>query len=115
MREPAGFVPLASLVAAPPVPAVNEGGGHVHAFRVGGVPHLLIPRGSRIFAIGEDWDSRIAHALDEDLPALLNEMHIGAESFPESMEAPESMPVRSLSLAVAQKCNLACSYCYAQQ
>jgi uncharacterized protein len=25
------------------------------------------------------------------------------------------MPVRSLSLAVAQKCNLACSYCYAQE
>jgi len=42
-------------------------------------------------------------------------MNIGAESFPESMEAPESMPVRSLSLAVAQKCNLACTYCYAQQ
>jgi uncharacterized protein len=28
---------------------------------------------------------------------------------------PESVPVKALSLAVAQKCNLGCTYCYAQQ
>jgi len=30
-------------------------------------------------------------------------------------EPPVSVPVRALSLAVAQKCNLGCTYCYAQQ
>jgi uncharacterized protein len=28
---------------------------------------------------------------------------------------PKSVPVKALSLAIAQKCNLGCSYCYAQQ
>lgn len=28
---------------------------------------------------------------------------------------PQSVPVKALSIAVAQKCNLGCSYCYAQQ
>lgn len=30
-------------------------------------------------------------------------------------EAPRRVPVKAVSLAVAQKCNLGCSYCYAQQ
>lgn len=29
--------------------------------------------------------------------------------------APKSVPLRALSLAIAQKCNLGCTYCYAQQ
>ncbi len=33
----------------------------------------------------------------------------------ESINLPTSVPVRAISLAVAQKCNLACTYCYAQQ
>ncbi len=31
------------------------------------------------------------------------------------MAPPESVPVRSFSLAVAQKCNLGCTYCYAEE
>jgi uncharacterized protein len=31
------------------------------------------------------------------------------------LEAPKSVPVTAISLAVAQKCNLGCTYCYAQQ
>ena len=30
-------------------------------------------------------------------------------------EAPRSVPVKAVSLAIAQKCNLGCTYCYAQQ
>jgi uncharacterized protein len=30
-------------------------------------------------------------------------------------EAPKSVPVKAVSLAVAQACNLGCTYCYAQQ
>jgi uncharacterized protein len=30
-------------------------------------------------------------------------------------EAPKSVPLKAISLAVAQKCNLGCTYCYAQQ
>ena len=31
------------------------------------------------------------------------------------VEAPKSVPVKAISLAIAQKCNLGCTYCYAQQ
>lgn len=31
------------------------------------------------------------------------------------VEVPKSVPVKAVSLAVAQKCNLGCTYCYAQQ
>jgi uncharacterized protein len=31
------------------------------------------------------------------------------------IEAPKSVPVKAISLAVAQKCNLGCTYCYAEQ
>lgn len=34
---------------------------------------------------------------------------------PASPPAPESVPIRAISLAIAQKCNLGCTYCYAQQ
>jgi uncharacterized protein len=30
------------------------------------------------------------------------------------IEAPKSVPVKAISLAVAQKCNLGCTYCYAE-
>ena len=105
------FVPLASLTGA----TASNRSRFAHRFSVGGVPHVLVPDGSRIFAIDDAWDSRMEAALEADLPALLDEMGIGHASFPTSMAPPASMPVRSLSLAVAQKCNLACTYCYAQQ
>ncbi|WP_353572076.1 radical SAM protein [Candidatus Albibeggiatoa sp. nov. BB20] len=34
---------------------------------------------------------------------------------PYRLEAPKRVPLKALSLAVAQKCNLGCTYCYAQQ
>jgi len=33
----------------------------------------------------------------------------------EEVEAPKSVPLKAVSLAVAQQCNLGCTYCYAQQ
>jgi uncharacterized protein len=33
----------------------------------------------------------------------------------DDFDTPSSVPVKAISLAVAQKCNLGCTYCYAQQ
>ncbi|MES0110152.1 radical SAM protein [Mesorhizobium sp. M0013] len=33
----------------------------------------------------------------------------------EGAQAPRHVPIKAISLAVAQKCNLGCTYCYAQQ
>jgi len=82
-------------------------------------PQLLAVNGSRIFEIdqslaraledaaeGEDGDTaveRILRDLGLDAPALID-------------DAPMlSPPLHALSLAIAQKCNLGCTYCYAGQ
>jgi len=40
---------------------------------------------------------------------------LGVEAWPQIPAPPDDPPVRALSLAVAQKCNLGCTYCYAEQ
>ena len=49
-------------------------------------------------------------ALDD----LLRRVGLGGEPFIDD-EPLEPPPVRALSLAIAQKCNLGCAYCYAEQ
>lgn len=97
--------------SAPRVPAI-------HLFRGGDGLHLLAVDGSRIF----DLDAEVFSALDrasaeggnEAVERILGELGVLAPPFID--ERPlQSPPVRALSLAVAQKCNLGCTYCYAQE
>jgi uncharacterized protein len=94
----------------PPVPVRQS-----HVFATAHGYHVLVVDGSRVYSVDEDYAAQLrsdpanhTHILEElgllnpDMPAVTD-------------EAPESMAVRSLSLAVAQKCNLACTYCYAQE
>jgi uncharacterized protein len=84
------------------------------------IPHsraVLIVDGSRLFQVDDETFERlriaeaaggqaVGHLLSElDLPGRPG----GCE------EIPQRPPVRALSLAIAQKCNLGCSYCYASQ
>ena len=77
--------------------------------------HLFIADGSRLF----DADEKLFLQLD----AAITEGHIGGlldrlglTGAPFIDDAPlSSPPIHALSLAIAQKCNLGCSYCYAQQ
>lgn len=76
--------------------------------------HVLLVNGSRVFSIAEE----IATALDNlnyaDAERLLSQLGVSAADYI-SQEPPSSHVVRSISLAIAQKCNLGCSYCYAQE
>jgi uncharacterized protein len=112
MASPA-FIPLSVLTGAMPEPGLPL--GHMHLFRVGGRAHLFVPDGSRIYGIDDDWAGRLDQASPGQAAELFEQMGLGSAPFAGPMDAPEQMPVRTLSLAVAQKCNLACSYCYAQQ
>jgi uncharacterized protein len=113
---------LANLGVEPAVPRKNSPSSprnpHVHLFDAQGVPHLFVVNGSRIYGVGQTEVLALQEALDArdpdavsallatlalDLPLLIND------------EPPPRPPVRALSLAVAQKCNLGCSYCYAQE
>jgi uncharacterized protein len=77
--------------------------------------HVFVPDGSRLF----DADRVLARRLEAaigggDVPALLGELGLRGAPYvdDEPLSAP---PLHALSLAIAQKCNLGCTYCYAEQ
>ncbi len=88
----------------------------VHLVDSGAARHLFLPNGSRFYDVDE-----VTYAVldrlrrtgdDEGLAAAL--ARLGVEAAPYVDDAPlTEAPVRALSLAVAQKCNLGCTYCYA--
>lgn len=95
-----------SLAAAPLSPPY-------HRFDTEVGKHILLMNGSRIFSISEEIAATLDTCNHADAESLLSSLGLSAPAFI-SDEPPEHQPVRSISLAIAQKCNLACSYCYAQ-
>lgn len=94
--------------AAPRVP-------DAHLIAAGEGGHLFLADGSRLF----DVEGALYRMLDEAMsagdvgPALADVGLAGRPAIDDA--ALVDPPVHALSLAVAQKCNLGCSYCYAQQ
>ena len=88
-----------------------------HLVDSGGRLHLLVPDGNRLY----DVDAELYEQIDRlrragdgaPLAALLQELGVDAPRYVDD-RPPHEPPVRALSLAVAQKCNLGCSYCYAE-
>jgi uncharacterized protein len=78
---------------------------------------LFLANGSRLFDIDEEVARAFRTALvapgERALRSLLARHGLGG---PRAIEAepPRRFAVRALSLAIAQKCNLGCTYCYAQ-
>lgn len=89
----------------------------VHLIDSGEGLHLLVPNGSRLYDIDAATYAQLDHTRrsgDEDsVRELLQRLGVDAPRYVDD-EPPRQPPVRALSLAVAQKCNLGCSYCYAQ-
>jgi uncharacterized protein len=86
-----------------------------HLFQTEDGPHLLLVDGSQLFKIDEDLGRRLAAAgLDgaDAARAVLAEHGLGLIGFIGD-EALADPPLRALSLAVAERCNLGCTYCYA--
>lgn len=87
-----------------------------HLLDSGGGRHLFVVDGSRLF----DADASLFAAVDAAMGVgstdrLLERMGLLGRPPAITDEALESPPVHALSLAIAQKCNLGCTYCYAQQ
>lgn len=87
----------------------------LHVLRHGGAAHLFVVNGSQLYDADAALTFRIDSALHDDrAPALLDEL--GLSSTPRIDDTPLApAPPHALSLAIAQKCNLGCTYCYAQQ
>jgi uncharacterized protein len=79
---------------------------------------LFLPNGSRVFEIDDETFAGLDALLDSgDEDAIGQRLRaLGVDVPPLIDDVPvSSPPLRALSLAVAQKCNLGCTYCYAQQ
>ena len=88
---------------------------HAHVLAAEHGSHLFLPNGSRLFDIPPDLSKEVEEAIDSGtVEGLLDRLRLAGTRYVD--DAPFEPPaVHALSLAVAQACNLACSYCYAQQ
>jgi uncharacterized protein len=77
--------------------------------------HLFVADGSRLFDADADLFGRLdAGVRNGDAATVL--AGLGLDGAPLIDDQPLSpRPIHAFSLAVAQKCNLGCTYCYAQQ
>lgn len=79
---------------------------------------LFLPNGSRVFELDGETSAALDALLDSGDEAAIGQRlrELGVDLPPLIDDTPvSSPPLRALSLAVAQKCNLGCTYCYAQQ
>jgi uncharacterized protein len=113
------------LVAAPPRAAADPEGNRPwfgsdptawHRFDAGGRSYLFVTDASQVYEIdGRAFDGLVARLGSAGLGgAALTAFGVPTPGAIRA-EAPLPVPLRSLSLAVAQKCNLGCTYCYAQE
>lgn len=85
-------------------------------FEFAGRPHLFLANGSRVFELPQDLATTLKQQAKEDTVAFDCTLQKHELQDPERIS---SIPLRqtgihALSLAVAQTCNLGCSYCYAE-
>ncbi|MGA7196392.1 MAG: radical SAM protein [Roseiarcus sp.] len=80
--------------------------------------HLFVADGSRLFDAEEDLFRRCGAAMargdSDEIEDLLRQAGLGGPPLIDDEPLPPPK-IRALSLAIAQKCNLGCTYCYAQQ
>lgn len=79
--------------------------------------HLFVADGSRLYGIESDVENAICLAIEnnDDLGVLLGDISRPASERAIGDAPVSPPPLRSLSLNVAQSCNMACSYCYADE
>jgi len=85
-------------------------------FQAGGKEHLFLTNGSRVYTLPDDVAQVIKDAFNVgdsgELDRLLGAFGLAQKPYIDK-EPLRSVPLHNISLAIAQKCNLGCSYCYA--
>lgn len=80
--------------------------------------HLFVPDGSRLFDADANLFASYRTAMEGGSSDAIDDLmrQAGLVGRPFIDDTPlAAPPLRALSLAIAQKCNLGCTYCYAQQ
>src|SRR3954452_14836930 len=89
----------------------------VHLIESANSGHLFVADGSRLFDADASLFASYCSAIEDgsdEIDALLRQAGLVEHRFIDDTPLA-SPPLRALSLAIAQKCNLGCTYCYAQQ
>jgi uncharacterized protein len=86
----------------------------VHLFDTEFGPHALLADASQVFSLDDETRQELKRAAGLGAGAVREALGL-SRPLAAVMEAPLDPPLRSLSLAVAQSCNLGCTYCYAQE
>jgi uncharacterized protein len=113
-----GFTELARSLTATIAPASRPHNRHAHLVDAADGAQLLMVNGSRLYRLTPGLRDEFRSVLDSADPALLERLvaSCGLHAEPLIDDTPlGAAPLHALSLAIAQKCNLGCSYCYAQQ
>jgi uncharacterized protein len=87
----------------------------VHLVDSDGGDHVFVADGSRLFDADRQLALRLQASIEGgEVTAVLDELGVQGRPYvdDEPLSAP---PIHALSLAIAQKCNLGCTYCYAEQ
>ena len=107
------LAPSQPLTDAPHAPSAPRHRA-VHCFESEAGAFFLPVDGSKIFRAQPDLQTRLAAGDDDSVRAELTRLRL--ETMPANDDEPPPGPrLHALSLAVAQKCNLGCTYCYAQE
>ncbi|HEY0611856.1 MAG TPA: radical SAM protein [Chitinophaga sp.] len=89
-----------------------------HLVPTGKDTQLFLTNGSRLYRISAQVEARLKQlAAQKDEAAIQQELiAVGLDAPPVINDTPLSNPkIYALSLAIAQKCNMGCTYCYAEQ
>ena len=91
----------------------------IHFFETDYGTHAMVADGSQIYAVAPELFAEfegLAESSSAQVSSLLATAGLTSEtsSFMGDLNPLTSPPLRALSLAIAQKCNLGCTYCYAQ-
>lgn len=86
-----------------------------HTFTAGQKQYVLVAAGSRVYGIDSETAADLARQSGGHASPEARLQQLGISSSDWGLEdVPDEPPIRSLSLAIAQKCNLGCTYCYAE-
>lgn len=110
--------PLAGALAAHVAAAARPRHRDAHLVEDARGAQLLLVDGSRLYHLPPALTQQFRAALDGDTPGALEALveRYGLPTVRAIDDTPlEAPPLHALSLAIAQKCNLGCTYCYAQQ
>jgi uncharacterized protein len=86
-------------------------------FDVDGEPNLFLANGSRVYGVDAEFADRYRALVERGDHGSIVDL-LAASGLEDRIyvtdHVPEPFPVHAISIAVAQKCNLGCVYCYAK-